>query len=127
MLVRYLLSWFLLAIVAVANGILREATYGKHVSELSAHQISTGTGILFTGLLVWGLSRFWPIESSAQAWVIGMCWLLATTAFEFGFGHFVAGHSWSKLLADYYFFNGRVWLLFLFWITVMPYVFYKYA
>jgi hypothetical protein len=111
--------------VAVANGLLREATYGKHVSELSAHQISTGTAILFTGLLVWVFSRFWPIESSAQAWVIGILWLLATVAFEFGFGHFVAGHSWSKLLADYNIFNGRIWLLFLVWIMVMPYVFYK--
>ncbi|MGD2062518.1 MAG: hypothetical protein PVF51_02925 [Nitrospirota bacterium] len=127
MLIRYLLFWFLLAIVAVANGVLREATYGKRVSELSAHQISTGTGILFTGLLVWGLSRSWPIESSGQAWVIGACWLLATIAFEFGFGHLVAGHSWSRLLADYNVFNGRVWLLFLVWITVMPYVFHKYG
>lgn len=117
----------MLAIVAVANGLLREATYGKLVSELSAHQISTGTAILFTGLLVWGFSRFWPIGSAAQAWVIGSCWLLATIAFEFGFGHFVAGHSWSKLLADYNLIDGRVWLLFLIWITIMPYVFHKYG
>jgi hypothetical protein len=127
MLVRYLLSWFLLAMVAVANGVIRESTYGKHVSELSAHQISTGTGILSTGLLVWGLSRFWPIESFGQAWAIGACWLLATIAFEFGFGHFVAGHSWSKLLSDFNILTGRVWLLFLIWITIMPYVFYKYG
>ena len=52
MLVRYLLSWFLLAIVAVLNGVFREFSYGKHVSEQLAHQISTGTGILLTGLLV---------------------------------------------------------------------------
>lgn len=113
--------------LAVANGVLREVTYGKRVSELSAHQISTGTGILLTGMLVWGLSRFWPIESSRQAWAIGACWLLATIAFEFGFGHFVVGHSARKLLADYNIFNGRVWLLFLVWITAMPYVFYKYG
>ena len=125
MLVRYLLSWFLLAIVAVANGVIREFIYGKHVSELLAHQISTGTGILFTGLLMWGLSSFWPIESFGQAWIIGACWFFATIAFEFGFGYFVAGHSWRKLLSDYNIFHGRVWLLFLVWITIMPYVFYK--
>ena len=126
MLIRYLLCWFLLAIVAIANGVLREATYGKRVSELSAHQISTGTGILLTGLLVWVLSRLWPIDSSGQAWLIGSCWLLATIAFEFGFGHFIAGHTWSKLLADYNVLNGRLWLLFLIWIMVMPYVFHKW-
>lgn len=127
MLSRYLLCWFLLAVVAVANGVLREATYGKYVSELTAHQISTATGILLTGLLVWRLSRLWPIESSGQAWLIGACWLLATIVFEFGFGHFVAGHPWNRLLADYNIFNGRVWLVFLVWVAVMPYVFYKYA
>ena len=124
MLIRYLLSWFLLAIIAIANGVIREATYGKSVSELVAHQISTATGILLTGLCVWWLSRLWPIASSAQAWLIGVCWLLATIVFEFGFGHLVAGHSWAELLADYNILQGRVWLLFLAWVLVMPYVFY---
>lgn len=127
MLIRYLLCWFLLAIVAVTNGVLRQATYGKQVSDLLAHQISTATGILFTGLVVWIFSRFWPIESATQAWVIGACWLVATVAFEFGFGHFVAGHSWSRLLADYNLLDGRVWSLFLVWITLMPYLFYRYG
>lgn len=125
MLVRYLLCWFLLAIVAIANGVLRDATYGKRISELSAHQVSTLTGILLTGLVVWGLNRIWPIESSSQALLIGVSWLIATLIFEFMFGLFVAGHPWSKLLADYNLLEGRVWLLFLTWITVMPYVFYK--
>jgi len=127
MLIRYLLCWFLLAIVAIANGMIREATYGKCVSELSAHQISTGTGILFTGILVWVFSRFWPIESSEQAWLIGICWLFATIIFEFGFGYFVAGYSWKRLMSDYNIFNGRIWVLFLVWITVIPYVFYQYV
>ena len=53
--------------------------------------------------------------------------MLATIAFEFAFGHFVAGHSWSKLLSDYNIFKGRIWLLFLVWVMIMPYVFYKYG
>ncbi|WP_019895949.1 hypothetical protein [Hydrogenovibrio halophilus] len=125
MLIRYMLFWFLLAIVATLNGVLRETIYGHHLSELAAHQISTGTGILFTGLLVWKLNQRWPIESSKQAWRIGLIWLLATIAFEFGFGHYIAGHTWGKLLADYQLLDGRIWLLFLIWIAVMPYVFYR--
>ena len=42
-----------------------------------------------------------------------------TVAFEFGFGHFVAGHSWQRLLGDYNLLEGRVWLLFLLWILVV--------
>jgi hypothetical protein len=54
---RYLLFWLLLAIVAVGNGILRQATYGQYISELAAHQVSTITGILLVGGVVWALNR----------------------------------------------------------------------
>ena len=125
MITKYLLAWFLLAIVATANGVVRQSSYGKTISDLAAHQISTVTGILATGAVVWWLSRIWPIESSRQAWTIGVIWLILTIGFEFGFGHFVAGHSWEKLLADYNILNGRVWSLFLVWVAVMPFVFFK--
>lgn len=126
-LIRYLFAWLLLAAVAIANGVLREYTYGKKVSELAAHQISTITAIMFMGIVVWGLTRLWPIASAGQAWLIGVVWLVLTIAFEFGFGHFVAGHSWSKLSTDYNLLKGRLWSLLLIWIAVMPYVFYRLA
>ena len=127
MLAKYLLVWILMAVVATTNGIVRQTTYGKVVSDLAAHQISTITAILATGAVIWVIHRIWPIESSAQAWLIGICWLVLTVAFEFGFGHFVAGHSWQRLLADYSLFQGRVWSLFLVWVFVMPYVVFKVA
>lgn len=54
--IEYLLCWFLLAAVGVANGVIRQYTYGQHLSELTAHQVATGTAVVFTGLLVWGIS-----------------------------------------------------------------------
>jgi len=48
-----------------------------------------------------------------------------TVCFEFIFGHYVAGHSWSKLVYDYNIFAGRIWGLLLVWITTAPYVFYR--
>ncbi len=125
MFAKYFAVWFLLAVVAVANGTIRQFTYGKFVSDLSAHQISTFTAILASWLVAWIASRVWPIESLSQAWSIGFCWLAMTIVFEFGFGHFVAGHSWQRLLADYNLFNGRVWLFFLLWLTILPFVVFK--
>jgi len=122
MIVRYIFVWLLLAMVAIANGIVRQSTYGKFVSELTAHQISTFTGMLAFGVIVWSIHRFWPIQSTTQAWTIGVCWLVMTVIFEFGFGHYIAGHSWEKLLADYNLSEGRVWSLFLIWIVVLPMV-----
>jgi predicted membrane protein len=125
MLAKYLLVWFLLAIVGITNGIIRQSTYGKSLSDLSAHQVSTVTAILASGTLVWFINRFWPIESSTQAWSIGIIWLVLTVAFEFGFGHYIARHSWEHLFADYNLMNGRVWSLFLIWIAIMPFVIFK--
>ena len=125
MVTKYVLCWFALVVIAIGNGILRESTYGRLMSDLNAHQLSTLTGIILTGLFVWFLSRFWPLENALQAWLIGIVWLVMTVVFEFVFGHFVAGHSWGYLGADYNIFVGRVWLVFLVWVTVMPYVFFR--
>ncbi|MDH3439172.1 MAG: hypothetical protein OEM63_00360 [Gammaproteobacteria bacterium] len=127
MFTKYMLVWLLLAIVAIANGIVRQSTYGKIVPELAAHQISTVTAILASGLVVWFINRIWPIESASQALLIGACWLVMTVVFEFGFGHYVAGHSWARLVADYNLVAGRVWSLFLIWVAIMPYVIFKLA
>jgi hypothetical protein len=127
MIAKYFLVWFLLAIVAFANGVVRQTTYGKTVSDLAAHQISTVTAVLATGAMVWFVHRVWAIESASQAWSIGLLWLIMTIAFEFGFGHYVAGHSWATLLADYNLLNGRLWSLFLLWMAIMPFVVFRFA
>jgi len=123
----YLLAWFILMIIAIANGLVREKLYGKLLPELVSHQLSTLSGIFLTGLLVWFLNLNWTIENSNQAWLIGCFWLLFTVAFEFGFGHYIIGHSWQRLFADYNIFRGRIWILFLIWICVLPFLLYKFS
>jgi hypothetical protein len=125
--VRYLLCWFALAAIAIANGVLRQATYGRVLPELAAHQLSTVTAVLFSGVFVWWLNRRWPLACARQAWFIGFAWLVATVVFEFGFGHYVAGHSWQRLLADYKLLEGRVWSLFLLWVLLLPVIIHKSA
>ena len=125
MLTLYTLFWFVLMLIAIGNGALREMAYGSSVSELQAHQISTATGIMFSGLAVWLFSRIYPLESQYQAWLIGIIWLALTLAFEFIFGHYVMGHTWSTLLHDYNLFAGRLWPIFLAWVVAMPYIMYK--
>jgi hypothetical protein len=125
MLIRYTLAWFILLVAAIINGAIREAVYKNSLGDLRAHQVSTLTGLTLFGVIVWGLSRWWPLQSAKQAWTVGLIWLATTIAFEFLFGHFVMGHPWSKLLHDYNIFAGRVWLLVLIWTTIAPYVFFK--
>ena len=122
MIARYLLFWLILAVVAIANGVLRQAGYGRYLSELAAHQLTTVTGILLTGGDVRILNRIWPIGSAREARIIGASWFIMTEIFEFGCGPAGAGPSWSHLFADYNLLAGRVWLLFLAWLLMLPYV-----
>jgi hypothetical protein len=122
---KYILAWVPMVLIAIANGVLREAWYGKHLSELEAHQVSTATGVLLFGAYIWVLIRIWRPESPGQAFAVGLTWLGLTVAFEFLFGHFVAGHPWSRLFHDYNIFAGRVWAIMLIWIIFAPYLFYR--
>jgi hypothetical protein len=48
-----------------------------------------------------------------------------TLAFEFLFFHYVGGHAWSVLLANYDLSEGRLWPLILLWVGFAPYLFYR--
>jgi hypothetical protein len=122
---RYVIGWLPLVAIGILNGILRQKGYGKFFGELTAHQISTLTGIILLGLYIWWLTGVWKIESSSQAVAIGLIWLGMTVAFEFVFGHYVIGHPWKKLFHDYNLLKGRVWVFVLIWTTAAPLVFYK--
>ena len=122
---KHILWWLAFPFVGILNGTLGELTYKKLVGDLPAHQISTATGILFFGIIFYFIFKKWKIESVKHAILIGLIWLGLTILFEFGFGHYIMGNSWQKLLHDYNIAEGRVWSLFLVWLTIAPFVFYK--
>jgi hypothetical protein len=123
--IRYALAWIPMVFLAIVNGVLREATYGKHLSELRSHQLSTLTGIVLMGGYIWLVTRRLGLESSTRAIRVGVLWLVLTVAFEFLFGHFVAGHSWGRLLHDYDLAAGRVWGFFLAFVAAAPWICYR--
>jgi len=122
---KYLLAWFLMLLASVANGAIRDFTYGKRVDELTAHQLSTVSSVLLLGIVIWGFVRLYPPASGRQAISIGLLWLALTVAFEFLFFHYVGGHSWAELLGNYNVLKGRVWVVVLAWVAIAPYVFFR--
>jgi hypothetical protein len=124
---KYMMAWLPMALLAIANGVIRDIGYGRQLRELRAHQISTLTAIILLGLYIWALLQVWPLASSSQAATVGLTWLLLTVVFEFTFGYFVAKHPLKRLLHDYNLLAGRVWVLVLIWVTVAPYLFYQVA
>jgi hypothetical protein len=122
---KYVIAWAPMVLIAVVNGAVREASYGKRVTEPHAHQISTGLGLLLLGGYIWVIIRLWPPESPKEALAVGLMWLFLTIGFEFLFGHYVVRHSWSRLFYDYNVLAGRFWVLILIWVVIAPYVFLR--
>ena len=122
---KYLAAWLVMLLVSVANGAVRDFTYGRHLNELAAHQLSTAASVLLLGGVIWIFVRLYPPSSGSQAISIGLSWMALTVAFEFLFFHFVGGHSWSGLLANYDILKGRVWVLVPLWLAVAPYAFFR--
>lgn len=121
---KYILAWFPMIIIAIANGLFREKILTSRFNELQAHQLSTIIMIVLFSLYVWILFKIWLPISDNQTIFIGLTWLFLTVIFEFLFGHYIAGHSWNKLLYDYNMAQGRIWILVLIWITIAPYIIY---
>jgi hypothetical protein len=122
---KYVLAWVPMVVIAIVNGVLRESTYGKRLSELRAHQVSTLAGLVLFTIYIGVVTAIWPLDSPGQALTVGCTWLILTLAFEFLFGRYVAGHSWGRLFQDYNLLAGRVWVLIPIWVAVAPYVFHS--
>ncbi|MCJ7453197.1 MAG: hypothetical protein MUO39_12085 [Steroidobacteraceae bacterium] len=120
---RYLLAWFPMLVLAIANGALRQATYARRMPELGAHQLSTVIGAAIFGVYIWFVIRTWPPVSTQQALQVGLLWLALTIAFEFFMGLVLARRPLNEVLRDYDVTRGRVWVFLLLWIALAPALF----
>lgn len=113
--------WPALAVVAVLNGTLRNYAYSRVVGEHAAHVISSVILIILFLLITYVfLVNVKVAYGNLDLLLVGAIWLALTVAFEFLFGHYVAGHSWGRLFADYNILKGRVWALVLLAIFLGP-------
>lgn len=117
---RWAVAWLGGSVLGIANGVIRETLYKDRVGDLTANQISAATLIALLALYFWLLERRWPISTRRLALEIGATWVLLTVLFEFLFGHYLDGKSWSELFENYDLAGGNLWLLVLAWIGVGP-------
>lgn len=120
------LVWLLLALLATANGVVRNAVYKPVVGDLAAHQISTLIFVAVVFCVTYLFLRREKLPAARELIQVGSIWTLGTVLFEFVFGHFVFGNPWEKLFADYDLRAGRIWLLVLLAIFSAPYLVGRY-
>ena len=111
MILRTLLIWFGLLVLAILNGGFREAFLLPRYGRPVAQAVST----IMLSVLIFGagwVALPWIAPRTQQdAWTIGVIWVLLTLAFEFLAGHFLFGKPWQELRADYDILAGRIWVL----------------
>ncbi|SDK96409.1 hypothetical protein SAMN05660337_1861 [Maridesulfovibrio ferrireducens] len=118
----YAAAWIPMIFIAIANGIIRETLYAKYLGELASHQLSSVTAIALFTFYTLFIQKQFPLHSSGEALLIGFMWLILTIAFEFLFGHFIMNNSWVILFEDYNIFKGRIWVLVLIALTILPFL-----
>jgi hypothetical protein len=119
---KALAVWVLFVVLAILNGTLREKLLVPLLGKQLAQPLS---GILLSGVIFVVTILVFPLlglTDSSQCFLVGGLWLLLTVAFEFLFGHFVAGESWTKLLEAYNIFSGNLWILVLITTALAPYL-----
>jgi hypothetical protein len=114
------LGWLLLFVVMFANGTIRVVALQPQLGEERARQVASLSGMVLVLIVSRLFVRNAQEARSSQLLWVGVAWLAGTMLFEFVFGHFVSGQSWSTLLADYDITRGRLWSLILVSVCLGP-------
>lgn len=126
LLLKALGIWFLLAALAIFNGAIRTLFILPAFGEQTAHVIGTLIFLLFQFIVIYFFIRKASITETSELIKIGVFWVIISIIFEFIFGHFVMGHSWEKLFADYNILKARLWSLVLLNNLAAPLITGKY-
>lgn len=113
--------WVVFVVLAILNGAAREHFLVPAIGEHIAHPLS---GILLSLVIFAVTLVMLPIFGRLQGksyLMLGTVWLAMTLAFEFIFGRYVAGRSWSELLVAYDLRSGNLWLMVLVITLLSPY------
>lgn len=113
-------TWFLILVLAMLNGILRETVLLPILGTQIAFVVS---GILLSLLIVFvaiAFSRWLALTTPSRCLRIGALWLTLTLVFEFGFGLFIQGKSLSEVLDAYTFKDANIWPVVLFVTLFAP-------
>lgn len=113
--------WLLFVPLAILNAALRD----KVLTPLFGPRIALSlSGVVLSAFIFGATVLLIPVVGPSmpgQCWAIGAMWLVLTLAFEFLFGHYVAGDSWGKLAASLNPLPGNLFLLVLITVAIAPF------
>ncbi len=122
--IKSIAFWFVLLVLAIINGAVREATYKPILSSyigIWAHQISSITGILIFFAAIYFFLKHNKNEYSKNDLIAaGFIWMAMTLVFEILMNFFIQKLSFEQIIQTYYFWNGETWIFVLISLMVSP-------
>lgn len=119
---RAICLWWFIFLVAIANGLFREGVLSPVLGSGLALPVS---GVLLSILILLVAFATVPFLKTGKAFallLVGLLWVALTLAFEFLFGHFVAGKSLPELLKVFDVLGGDLFLVALCVTAIAPWV-----
>lgn len=121
-LLKALLVWLAILVLAIVNGGMRERALNPIMGPVGG-LVTSGAILSLCIFLVAFFSAGWLGAAEApEFWLIGLLWLVLTIVFEFGFGRLVQRRTWTELLQAYAFRGGNLWPVVLVVTLVSPWV-----
>ena len=112
--------WFVIAILAVINGIFRESILLPAVGQGVALPVSGIILSIIIFMVTYVTFKLFGNIDYQTCFFIGIQWLSMTLAFEFLFGHYVAAKPWSDLFQVFNVMNGDLFIIVLLATLVSP-------
>lgn len=121
MLVKSSLIWVGILVLAIVNGVIREAVLIPQIGQI-AGLIVSGVTLSVAIIGVAYITLPWlGAKKTTSLLIIGLSWLILTVVFEFSFG-LLQGKSLSTLLQAYRFKGGNIWPIVLLITATAPYL-----
>ncbi len=103
--------WVVIALLAIANGLVRETLLVSTLGPSIALPVS-GMLLSFIVFIVTYLSfPLFAKNKSLTYFLIGLQWVFMTLLFEFLFGHYVVGRSWSDIIQVFNIMKGNLFII----------------
>lgn len=116
---KALAIWAVLLLLALLNGVLREAVLIPKLGLTPGFVISGLLLCMFILAVVYLLLPWLGLREPMPLLLLGLAWLILTLGFEFSFG-WLRGKTLAQVLDAYTFKGGNLWLLVLLVVLVAP-------
>lgn len=103
--------WVMIALLAILNGIFRESILVSYLGQSMALSVSGITLCLIVFIVTYLSFPLFGKHHALTYFFIGLQWVFMTLLFEFFFGHYMMGKSWSDILQVFNIMKGNLFII----------------